>query len=46
MQSNFGTTFLADEDLADRLRGAEVNQDTRWPDGFDPATAGVVMEDA
>ncbi len=27
------------------LYRAKANQDTRWPDGFDPVAAGVIFED-
>jgi hypothetical protein len=33
-------------DLAEvDLSGAKANEDTRWPEGFDPAAAGVIFED-
>jgi hypothetical protein len=33
---------LADADLTEvSLRGALADNDTTWPDGFDPAAAGV-----
>lgn len=32
-------------DLAEvDLSGAKANEDTRWPEGFDPAAAGVIFE--
>ncbi len=27
------------------LTGVRANQDTTWPDGFDPVAAGVIFED-
>ena len=27
------------------LKGAIANEDTRWPEGFDPVAAGVIFED-
>ena len=27
------------------LNGAKVNEDTTWPEGFDPVAAGVIFED-
>jgi len=27
------------------LTGAKANQDTTWPEGFDPVVAGVIFED-
>ena len=26
------------------LKGAKANEDTTWPDGFDPVAAGVIFE--
>ena len=26
------------------LEGAKANEDTTWPDGFDPVAAGVIFE--
>ena len=27
------------------LKGATANEDTVWPEGFDPVAAGVIFED-
>ena len=27
------------------LTGAQADEDTKWPEGFDPKAAGVIFED-
>ena len=37
--------YLAGVNLAEAdLTGAVADKDTRWPEGFDPVAAGVVIE--
>jgi hypothetical protein len=44
-EANLRGTVLADADLRNaNLKGARSDAATLWPDGFDPETAGVVVE--
>ena len=43
--ANLGATDLTGADLSGAdLSGAKANEDTAWPDGFDPVAAGVIFE--
>jgi uncharacterized protein YjbI with pentapeptide repeats len=38
-------TNLREQNLSTaRLIGAKANEDTTWPDGFDPVAAGVIFD--
>jgi uncharacterized protein YjbI with pentapeptide repeats len=49
--ANLENAYLEEADLSGAdltgadLRQAEANQDTIWPEGFDPEAAGVIFED-
>ena len=44
-KANLYGADLRDADLGGAwLIGAKANQDTIWPDGFDPVAAGVIFE--
>ena len=43
--ANLGATDLTGADLSGAdLSGAKANEDTAWPDGFDPVADGVIFE--
>jgi hypothetical protein len=45
-EANLSRAILTGADLTEAdLTGAQADEDTVWPEGFDPVAAGVIVED-